>query len=103
MIWPIGRPGQHRAACDYLACGVRGRLRLPLLGLPIQHDLGARFDGWEAWANDVAVAFQVWRRSGWKSGVAGAWGTAARPRPRPVFFPVQVRKPQGRTDRSRLD
>ena len=47
MIWPIGRPGQHRAACDYLACGVRGRLRLPLLGLPIQHDLGARFDGWE--------------------------------------------------------
>ena len=37
---------------------------------------------------DVSLAFQVGPTSGWKSVVTGAWGTAARPRPLPAFFPV---------------
>jgi hypothetical protein len=37
---------------------------------------------------DVAVAFQVGLRSGWKTVVCGPWEKAAPPRELPVFFPV---------------
>lgn len=41
-----------------------------------------------AFALDVAIAFQVTAGAGWKRVVAGSWAIAAKPRPRPPFFPV---------------
>jgi hypothetical protein len=38
--------------------------------------------------HDVRVGFEVGKTAGWKLVTAGAWGSAAPPRPLPVFFPV---------------
>jgi len=37
---------------------------------------------------DVAIAFNVGRRSGWRAVTAGPWAEAQRPRELPAFFPV---------------
>ena len=101
MIWPRGRRGQHRAACG--PPGLRAARSAeasapwpadtapPRRTVPRAGSMGQRRRG----------RLPDWAEVGLEVGVAGTWG---RQRARgPCSSRCEVRKPQGRTDRSRLD